>query len=107
VRREKGIKLYIRGDEDKKTDKATRIEANLEPMNREGNLVLNEDEKDNPHMIRLEEQFKLFTLALPFPADGPDSVEGGKRIIENKLRDCGPDIRITARQLRYNNTHRL
>ena len=40
VRREQGVELYIRGDEDKKTDKATRIEANLEPLNREGNLIL-------------------------------------------------------------------
>ena len=38
------------GDEEKKTDKATRIEANLEPLNREGNLILNEAERDNPHM---------------------------------------------------------
>lgn len=40
ARREQGVELYIRGDEDKKTDKATRIEANLEPLNREGNLIL-------------------------------------------------------------------
>ena len=58
VRREKNISLYIRGDGTKKTDKATRIEANLEPLNREGNLILNEAEKDNPNMKRLEEQFK-------------------------------------------------
>ena len=32
----KKISLYITGDEEKKTDKATRIEANLEPLNREG-----------------------------------------------------------------------
>ena len=48
VRREQGVELYIRGDEDKKTDKATRIEANLEPLNREGNLIFNEAERDNP-----------------------------------------------------------
>ena len=42
VRREQKIALFIRGDEEKKTDKATRIEANLEPLNREGNLILNE-----------------------------------------------------------------
>ena len=37
-------------DEDKKTDKATRIEADLEPLDREGMLIFNEAEKDNPHM---------------------------------------------------------
>jgi len=101
VRKEKNIALYIRGDEDKKTDKATRIEANLEPMNRDGNLILNEDEKDNPHMKRLEEQFKLFTLRLDFPADGPDTVEGGNKKIDVKLRDTCPAMiisRIAARQ---------
>lgn len=45
IRRERKISLYITGDEEKKTDKATRIEANLEPLNREGNLVLNEAER--------------------------------------------------------------
>ena len=107
VRREKNISLYIRGDEEKKTDKATRIEANLEPLNREGNLILNEAEKDNPHMKRLEEQFKLFTLLLPFPADGPDTVEGGKRKIEKKLRDVEPEKIITRKAVRSNNKKRL
>lgn len=73
---ERKISLYITGDEEKKTDKATRIEANLEPLNREGNLILNEAEKDNPHMKRMAEQFKLFNLQLTYPADGPDCVEG-------------------------------
>jgi len=107
VRREKDISLYIRGDEEKKTDKATRIDANLEPLNREGNLILNESEKDNPHMKRLEEQFKLFTLLLPFPADGPDTVEGGKRKIEKKLRDVEPETTISRRAVRSNNKKRL
>lgn len=82
VRREQGVQLYIRGDEEKKTDKATRIEANLEPMNRAGNLILNEAERDNPHMKELLDQFTLFTLSLRYPADGPDAVEGGNRIID-------------------------
>jgi hypothetical protein len=107
VRREKNISLYIRGDEKKKTDKATRIEANLEPLNREGNLILNEAERDNPHMKRLEEQFKLFTLALPYPADGPDTVEGGNRIIDMKLRDAVPEKIIPRSALRSKNKYRL
>ena len=91
VRKEQpGIQLYIHPDEDRKTDKATRIEANLEPLNREGNLVFNEMEKDNPHMKRLEDQFKLFTLRLKFPADGPDCVEGGLRILKKKVQQLKP-----------------
>jgi hypothetical protein len=107
VRRERGIQLYIRGDEEKKTDKASRIEANLEPLNSEGNLILNEAERDNPHMTRLKEQFELFTLRLEFPADGPDMVEGGKRIIEHKMHESGEDHRIPARSLRKFNKKRL
>jgi hypothetical protein len=107
VRREKNISLYIRGDEDKKTEKATRIEANLEPLNREGNLILNEAEKDNPHMKRLEDQFKLFTLRLDFPADGPDTVEGGNKKIDVKLHDTEPEKIIPRKAFRSNNKNRL
>jgi hypothetical protein len=107
IRKEKNISLYIRGDENKKTDKATRIEANLEPLNREGNMILNEAEKDNPHMKRMEDQFKLFTLRLKFPVDGPDTVEGGNKKIDVKLRDTEPEKIIPRSALRSNNKNRL
>lgn len=106
VRRERNISLYIRGDEAKKTDKATRIEANLEPMNREGNLILNEAEKDNPNMRRMEDQFKLFNLQLTYPADGPDCVEGGNRIIDKKIREVEPDKKINRKTIRKKNKYR-
>ncbi|HBG39915.1 MAG TPA: hypothetical protein DDW85_00710 [Porphyromonadaceae bacterium] len=107
ARKERNISLYIRGDTDKKTDKATRIEANLEPMNREGILILNEAEKDNPHMQRLEDQFKLFTLRLDYAADGPDAVEGGNRVIDKKTRDTEPEKIIPRKLLRNKNKNRL
>jgi hypothetical protein len=47
--------------------------------------VLNEAEQGNAHMKRLEEQFLLVTPRLPAPADGPDSVEGGVWIINQKI----------------------
>jgi hypothetical protein len=72
-------------DERDKPEKAHRIEGMLEPLNRDGQLILNEAEKNNPHMIRLEEQFKLFTMQLKSPADGPDCIEGGVWIINQKL----------------------
>jgi hypothetical protein len=74
-----------------KPDKAARIEGNLEPLNRTGQLIFNIDEKDNPHMLRLEEQFKLFTMQLKSPADGPDSIEGGVWIINSKIATMSPD----------------
>ena len=107
VRKDKGIDLYIRGDEEKKTEKATRIEANLEPINRAGNLILNIDEKDNPHMKELEDQFKLFTLNLKYPADGPDAVEGGLRKLNSLISSLEPPVKINASQLRSKNKYRL
>lgn len=107
VRKEQKISLYIRGDEEKKTDKGTRIEANLEPLNREGNLILNEAEKDNPHMKELEDQFKLFTLSLRYPADGPDAVEGGNRVIDEIMHRAEPPVVKTRRELRSRNKRRL
>ena len=41
-------------------------------------------------MKRLEDQFKLFTLRLKFPADGPDCVEGGMRILKKKAQQLEP-----------------
>ena len=90
VRRERDVQLYIHPDEDRKTEKGTRIEANLEPLNREGNLILNEAEKNDPHMKRLDDQFRLFTLRLKFPADGPDCVEGGLRVLKKKTQQLEP-----------------
>lgn len=107
VRKEHNIALYIRGDEEKKTDKATRIEANLEPLNREGCLILNQAEHDNPHMRELDDQFRLFTLSLRYPADGPDAVEGGNRIIDELLRRAEPPVLRSRHDLSKRNTHRM
>lgn len=89
---ERGEDIVIKGDEQRKTDKATRIEANLEPLNRDGRLIFNVAEQENPHMKRLAEQFSLFTLTLKYPADGPDLVEGGWRIIRNKRHQEAPPL---------------
>lgn len=104
---EKGKRINIRPDEEKKTEKATRIEANLEPLNREGRLIFNQDEKENPDMIRLAEQFLLFNLQLTYPADGPDCIEGAKRIIDNKCLELQPMIRIPVKAFRSKNKYRL
>lgn len=72
-------------DERAKPDKFSRIEGNLEPLNRMGNLILNEAERDNPHMKRLEEQFLLLNPQMKAPADGPDCIEGGVTVINQKL----------------------
>ncbi|MDL2315045.1 hypothetical protein LJC16_02165 [Bacteroidales bacterium OttesenSCG-928-C19] len=94
VRAEKNKELFVRPDTRDKPDKASRIESLLEPIHREGRLILNEAEKGNPHMQELERQFKRFNMKLSYPADGPDAVEGGVWIINNKVVDLQPPINI-------------
>jgi len=71
-----GRVIPIRGDTRKKPDKFMRIETLLEPLNRNGQLYLNEQERHNPHMERLAEQFKTFAPGSHAHDDGPDAVEG-------------------------------
>ena len=82
---ETGCIISISPDVRVKPDKFSRIEGNLEPLNRQGNLIFNLAEKNNPHMERLEDQFKLFDDGMPAPADGPDAVEGGFFIAQQKM----------------------
>lgn len=96
----KGESLHLKADERKKGDKATRIEASLEPLDREGRLIFNEEEKDNPHMQELVDQFKLFEMHLPYCADGPDCIEGGVFIINSKIRETTATVdTISAKDL--------
>ncbi|MDR1102953.1 MAG: hypothetical protein LBL42_04255 [Tannerella sp.] len=82
-----------------KPDKFSRIEGNLEPLNRLGKLVINEAERDNPHMLRLVEQFMLLNAQMKAPADGPDCIEGAVWIINQKLSQLSPDsIKIGERK---------
>jgi hypothetical protein len=82
--KQKGF-INITPDGRKKPDKAIRIEGTLEPLVRNSQLVFNIQEKDNPHMVRLAEQFKLFNMQLRAPADGPDCIEGAVTIINEKI----------------------
>lgn len=86
--KEVGRVLPVTPDGRKKPEKWHRIEANLEPINRNGQLILNEEEKDCPHMKRLAAQFKSASANSKF-LDGPDGVEGGKHIIDTKVLTTG------------------
>lgn len=74
--RKQGRIIPIRGDTRKKADKFQRIESLLEPLNRNGDLYLNELERSNPHMQRLAEQFTALSPGSRTHDDGPDAVEG-------------------------------
>lgn len=99
--------LYIKGDERRKTDKATRIEANLEPVDRNGGWIFNEQEKDNPHMQELVNQFRLFEMHLPYNADGPDCIEGAVTILEEKVTAAEPAVVIPFDELNEDNPYRM
>ena len=83
--KERGCLIPVSPDMRDKPDKFVRIEGNLEPIHRMGRMVFNVAEKDNPHMKRLEDQFLLFDDGLPAPADGPDCIEGGYYICQQKM----------------------
>lgn len=85
--------INIHPDDRKKTDKFFRVETNLEPINRDGKLILNIAEKDNPHMKMLEDHFISYSAQTANKLDGPDTVEGAKYIIDNKL------IELTAEDI--------
>lgn len=104
--KKRGVQLHIRGDGRKKTDKATRIEANLEPIDRKCQWIFNEEEKDNPMMQELINQFKLFEMHLPYPADGPDSVEGGITLVDSKVAEVEPTYTISYNEMNDNNPFR-
>jgi hypothetical protein len=74
----------ITGDQRAKPQKFVRIESTIEPLSRNGKFYLNEEEKSNPHMIALDEQFIAFGPGSRAHDDGPDACEGAIWIINNK-----------------------
>ena len=76
--------LLISPDDRDKPDKWFRIEGTLEPLVRMGLLIFNSALKDDPHMKRMEAQFKSAS-ANSRTMDGPDAVEGGVKIIQDKV----------------------
>lgn len=107
IRKERKSLLTVSPDESRKLDKARRIEADLEPINRDGRLILNEKEKGDPNMIELNNEFKYFTMALKYPADGIDCVQGGFKFIEQKPIMEGTAVEsVPIDAIRGNNKHR-
>jgi hypothetical protein len=81
--RDQGSVLPITPDTRKKPEKWFRIESVLEPLNRMNRLIFNKAEQDNPHMKRLEAQFKS-AKPTSKELDGPDCIEGAVWIIDQK-----------------------
>lgn len=68
-----------------KPDKYYRIETNLEPLNRKGKLIFNEKLKGSEHMEAAQGQFLALSPKSRVNDDGPDSVEGGKFVVDSKV----------------------
>lgn len=58
-------------------------------------------------MQELINQFKLFEMSLPYPADGPDCIEGGIHILKHKAAELEPTVTITYKQLNEDNPYRM
>ena len=97
---EHGHYIGITPDTRKKPDKYSRIEGNLEPVNRSGRLIFNIDEKDDPHMQRLVDQFKLVNEKMKSPADGPDCIEGAFFILNQRNQVASPADVKTFQKIR-------
>ena len=95
----RGKLIPIRGDTRKKPAKFMRIESLLEPLHRNGQLYLNEAERDNPNMVRLVDQFLALAPGSYAHDDGPDAVEGAIWIINGKLSKTRAGIRTSARHV--------
>ena len=82
-RKEHGVKLPVREDRRKKADKYERLE-NMADDNNDGNIIFNEEEKDNPMMVEMEAQW-LAVSKDSKEMDGPDAVEGAKTMIDTRV----------------------
>jgi predicted phage terminase large subunit-like protein len=77
--------LGVSYDDRQKGDKFTRIESMLEPLDRNGNLFFNADEKDNPDMKIAIGQFAAFAPKMRSHDDAPDAVEGAIFKLRSKI----------------------
>jgi len=79
-----GVAIHPKADERKKPDKYHRIESNLEPINRAGKLVFNEQLRDTEEMQAAEGQFLALSPKSRANDDAPDAVEGAKWVVDSK-----------------------
>lgn len=102
--KEYGGIISVSPDETDKPDKFFRIEGTLEPLNRNGHLILNEDEKDDPYMKTLDAQFRSVSPNSK-TMDGPDAFQGAVTIIKAKFSMYTPGSMILGK--RHKNKKRV
>lgn len=82
-----GVSIHPKADERNKPDKFYRIEASLEPLNRNAKLLFNEKLKGTEDMETMEGQFLALSPKSRANDDGPDAVEGGKWVLDSKTKN--------------------
>ena len=78
-----GFTVPVTEDKRRKPDKFFRIEGTLEPLNRLGNLIFNTKDKNEPNMMRMNDQMLGVSLNAKM-MDAPDALEGGVWLIQNR-----------------------
>lgn len=78
------IPLPLKADERAKPDKFFRIEALLEPLNRNEKLWFNQKLRDSEHQKNMHAQFLALSPTSRAHDDGPDAVEGAVYCINEK-----------------------
>lgn len=82
--RDNQFTIPITPDARKKPDKFFRIEGTLEPLNRLGQLIFNNTEKEEPNMTRAHDQM-LGVSPTTKIMDAPDAIEGACWLIQNRV----------------------
>lgn len=90
-----GVAIHPKPDERDKPDKYYRIEAALEPLNRNVKLIFNEDYKGTEDMEAAEGQFLALSPKSRANDDAPDAVEGGKWVLDSKTKNDTSKIETT------------
>lgn len=97
VGRTLGHQIPIRGDQRKKPDKFSRIEA-LQPLFERKLVVFNEAEKDSTGMMQLVEQLLMFEKGSKSHDDAPDALEGAIWLLNQRTRTSTANYIIGKRQ---------
>ena len=92
-----GYRLGLKEDTQQKPEKFSRIEARLEPLNRAGDLIFNEDEQKNPHMERGVSQF-LGASPQAKILDFPDACEGAVSLMQQNIVSKNTTYRVGKRK---------
>ena len=90
------LTLPLTPDPRDKPDKFHRIESKLEPLNRAEKLIFNKKLQGSEHMKNMEDQFLALSPTSRAHDDGPDAVEGGAVVVDQKIASDVSQIQTNA-----------